>query len=237
MKIRNCILALAIILLLLACVSYPYKQIKVPTPTWPSVPTELTDRSWVTDQPCKPPCWYGMVVGETMMSQAFESVEAIELIQPEPAREYPVGYFDIDKNEYAGDGRGFMFKCVQPAAWECVGLEFVNETLIGIRMFPNYKINFGEVVKTIGPPDYIRNHVHGGPEKATGCTIEMIWVERQLLVGTMEWYEDSGRELCKLFYESGRRPYPDLIVDMVQITNSDFINRVEKVDWTGFANP
>jgi hypothetical protein len=205
------------------------------TPTIPIVPIEMTDQSWLTDQPCKSPCWYQMQVGETTKEESMELLKKNRFINPTPIREYHIGTFDTVEDQKP-ENKGIVFNCVQPDGWECAYLEFVSNNLYSIQLNLPYKISFEEVVKKIGFPDYLDVMQNGGPEKTNGCGIRMIWVNRQLIVESFEWGSDSGRDLCYLFYKNGRKPYPNLIVDNIKIIRNEDIRKFEQYKWNGFEN-
>jgi len=236
MKSNNCILMLiALSVLVNAC--YPAGQAKQPTPIRPSVPVDLTDRSWLTDQPCKAPCWYGMVVGKTTRPEALEFVKSISFLRSEPVREYSFGYVEKNSNDLTTEGKGLVFWCVQPEGWECVYLDFFNDVLVGIRSLITYEISLDQVVKSIGPPDHLYRYVNGGPEKTIACTVGLIWLERRLTVDVFEVREGSGRDLCKEYNQNHNKPYPNLLVDEIHIYTLDEINKLEKDTWSGFVTP
>lgn len=226
---------LFIILGFVLCSCYPNSTSNRKAPTIPVVPIEMTDQSWLTDEPCKSPCWYQMHVGKTSRQEALELIKKLEFINPDPIREYHIGTFDTIEDQKP-ENKGIVFNCVQPQDRECTYLEFIGNYLSQVQVNLNFEISFKEIVERIGPPDYLDTIQNGGPEKTIGCGIRMVWVDRQLIAESFEWEIDSRRDLCYEFIQNGKKPYQDLIVDNITIVGNEDISKFEQYKWNGFIN-
>lgn len=217
------------------CSCYPNSTPSRNPPTIPIVPIEITDQSWLTDEPCKSPCWYQMQVGKTTRQEAMEIIKTIEFIKPDQIREYHIGTFDTIEDQKP-ENKGIVFNCVKPEGRECAYLEFIGNYLYQIQVNLNFAISFEEIVERIGPPDYLDIIQNGGPEKTIGCGIRMVWVGRQLVTESFEWVTDSDRDLCYEFIQNGNKPYQDLIVNNITIVRNEDISMFEQYKWNGFKN-
>ncbi|MBN1536589.1 MAG: hypothetical protein JW908_07655 [Anaerolineales bacterium] len=152
-----------------------------PSPT-PTLSPELMDRSWLTDQPCRAPCWYDLTLGSTSKSVAQEKVLQLPFISSQKVTEKPLGIS--------------TYYCKQPIQHICTILYFYEDRLDAIGLAPNFNINLQEVVDTINPPDFL-SFRSITPDKMFGrdCQIELFWVDRQMVI---RYFNYRDNDMCKI---------------------------------------
>jgi hypothetical protein len=203
-----------------------------PTPT---LSPELMDRSWLTDQPCRGPCWYGLTLGASQMSDAREIVRQLSFVDINTIEETDSTYFDPIKESFIG-ANVINYKCKTPKEI-CTSLYFVNNKLVEIYISPNFQIGLEDIINIIGPPDFLSFRPIT-PDKMFGrdCQIELYWVERQM---TIRYYNYDNNNMCKVIKNSGNRPSPKLPIQEVWYLMPEYFmdRKVEDgyYPWTGFA--
>lgn len=129
-----------------------------------------TDRSFLTDQPCAAPCWYGIVPGESSKAEVVETLNSLPFVDERSIKEY-LPFLDGDGHEQVD----MIFNCVSPLNRYCGGALFVDDQLIEINLHVGYALNIETVVTKLGPPTmfYYREY---HPEVG-GCTAILAWPE------------------------------------------------------------
>jgi len=166
------------------------------TTTTPSF--EFEDRSWLTGQPCRAPCWYGLTPGTTDMSTAQKFVNRIPF---------------IDSNRILVKGNSLFLYCKQPEKELCTNLYFKNNKLVKIWMNIKFPVTLAETVDNIGTPDYL-SYKPITPNKTPpdDCFLELFWVSRQM---TVRYYDHHSNHMCQEIKNARKKPSPDLPVHEV----------------------
>jgi hypothetical protein len=191
----------------------------------------LVDQSWLlNDKHCSAPCWKGLAPGISTQAESLSLVTALSFIG--------------DKEELDNFPGYVIFRCKMPSAKNCLEMQFENDLLISLRLYPNYQVTFEEVVAALGPPDsfyYSRRDV-----ERKGCTLSVLWISRQIDVGYGDRSSLFGDDLCDLIWrENGKLP-KGLLVSQVHYMTSNQINGVIEIVrqpetgqnytlWNGFA--
>ena len=225
------VLFIMLILLTVSCRATPPTVGPTYTPL-PTVPINLTDRSWLTDQPCRAPCWYSLKIGTTSITDAQKMVIELPFIDPNSVKNTPATFWDPISDEGL-DSRFLSYSCKQPNSMVCSSLQFVQNKLIEIRLYPNYQITLKEVVDSIGPPDYVE--ATAMTPEIVDCMVRLYWWDRQMTISYRERKENTGRDLCQMYKDAGHKPLPNLNAEDVWIVSPDFLSWLGKHDpWTGF---
>lgn len=206
-----------------------------PSPT-PTLSPEFMDRSWLTDQPCRAPCWYGLTLGVSKISDAGEIVSQLSFIDINNVEETNEAYFDpISEDVFKADV--LLYHCEKPKDSICSQLSFVNDKLVSIISNLNYKITLSEVVQKIGEPDFFAFSpiVHDFTFRSD-CQIYLYWVDRQMKIG----YLHSGDDImCDIIIENEFKPSPNLPIYFIGYFMPEFFSdlNVDKgcFPWVGFA--
>jgi hypothetical protein len=215
--------------------SFPLRQ-QTMTPV-PTIPVNLTDRSWWQDQPCRTPCWYGLKLGETTPADARQVIDQLPFLDPASEHASNGGYWDYAKKiNFGADLVTYEYK--QPNNMICIVLTFVENKLVRIDLGPNYPITFKELVEKIGPPDKVG--ARSVAPEIIDCDIVLTWVDRQISAFYYERKEDSGRNLCRIVRDAGMKPFADLQIHDVIIELPEQLQGEMKGNgdqpWSGFNN-
>lgn len=237
MKINNSslcifssIFALTLILFLAACQAniFGYE----PTITPMSIPVDLQDRSWLTGDPCSPPCWYGLLLDVSTEEEVVSVLESLPFVSSKYVKKNSVGYGDALTDELYNAIRLQAKKINNINIHITVGKGVLKQIDFGL----NYKITIGEVVEQIGVPDVVgmtpdfdRNF----------CYVEFYWLEKQLVI--LSRISDSGwKEKCMAIGGPEGNP----IDSNSSITNVRLIyqnwltammERIDAPPWPGFS--
>jgi hypothetical protein len=206
-----------------------------PTPTAIQDPTFI-DRSWLTGDPCLPPCWNGMEFGKTTFEEASRLVRSLPFIDPHSIDERESNYVFFPYPTPAVPGKRINLYCRQPENELCARLWFVEDVLVDIFLFPNYHITFLEAVDQLGEPDFLDVN----PLSPDRCHVSIIWVEYQMRIAYVEFYKNDNRRLCQLVSDSEYKIPKDLSVWSVSIWAKErFIDLDHWTinPWKGFIDP
>lgn len=201
----------------------------------PTLPPDLVDMSWLTGEPCNPPCWYGLSVGDTGKEKALDLIDEIPSLQPNQIEEYESQYWDPE-DEDVKTSELISIPCMLPRDSICSQLEFVDGLLVRIVLFPNFSVTFDMVVDKIGEPDYVTARPIY-PEIGN-CEVRLIWIERHLMTTYFETQESSGRDLCRQISIEAQRVPARLPVISVVIESAKILDLLpidgEDFPWAGF---
>jgi hypothetical protein len=201
------------------------------TSTHTQIPLELQDRSWLTGDPCAPPCWYGLEVDGSREEEVIAVFEALPFVDPTSIETYVIGFSDPLTGDHYTATRIKISVIGNSTISATVGRGVLKRILFGL----NYQITIGEIVDQIGLPDVIRVIPDSNEEF---CDASIYWLDKQLVVS----YKISGpnwREEYKAIYD-GSRVERDILISFVAIIDSSWIEammeRGEAVPWPGFSD-
>jgi hypothetical protein len=149
-------------------------------PTDPNV-----DRSFLTGQPCKAPCWYGLRLGESTLDDIRTALPSLPFVDNSQIYEQPTG--DFGPNE-----RLFLVHCTYSKAAEfCATLTTSEEgKLRKIITVVAYELTLQTAIEKLGDPKFYT--VTPLPNKDV-CYVEIYWPEKNIVVSI----NDSPRKrLC-----------------------------------------
>jgi hypothetical protein len=157
----------------------------------PTLETSLMDQSVLTNKPCSAPCWYGLELGKSTKAEALAILPTLSFLDPNTIEE------DVyDGYAYWGPDTNAKLQATLISAecrthqGQCVRLIIVDNTLMGIWLFPNYNLALGDVVDHLGPPEFVRAFLS---QNGTTCTLVLTWEKRQIM---MEYDDLQGESLC-----------------------------------------
>jgi hypothetical protein len=197
----------------------------LPTAT---IDNTLIDKSWLTDEPCKAPCWYGLEIGKTTQSEAKILITKLSFIQSANIKEQKS--YGKNKSDILLD---YYLPC-KNVNHSCSIITFRNDILVSIYLIPNYEITIGEVVDELGDPDL----TDIGPVVPNGCIADLIWIQRQMVI---RLYENSDASLFKknmydTLKEAEYKPSQILLVESIIFKIPEDITPIFKFrNWEGFT--
>lgn len=195
------------------------------------------DIDWIEDSSCTTACWQGLQPGISSKTEALEQVIQLPFLSQDFNRiDYTLWDFSTDL-PLPGELYGFPYQEPDGSGMGGVGLVFANDVLFEISFSPDQKITLGEIVNSMGAPDYF-SYKPANPH-VLDCLVSLFWIERQVKVTS---YEKSkfGRNLCEEIKKQQNRPPATLPVRDFFLT--DLYRFEEDVvygthfPWTGFAD-
>lgn len=186
------------------------------------------DRSFLTREPCAPPCWYNIEPGMKAEKEMISDILlGLPFIQDDSVRVYDVYYPWIDEVDQIEIG----YQCIGHQGEFCGGILLANRMVASIWMRVHYPISFNQVVDDLGKPDYYS--CFELPGESPGRDISLYWTKRGIIASNFE------RQSCSnLKVQDGVNP--DLGVTSLEyvITKKfDYLRDQDGLlDWSGFDN-
>lgn len=169
----------------------------------------LIDRSWLEDLPCSPPCWYGLVPGQSSQSDLFRVVAELPFIDQENIVQKAITFRGEEEQWLTGNGVWINYK--EPSSMTASYFQFSNNVLYDIRIMPNYYINIETIVQKLGEPDYFY-YARINPE-GKGCEVTFIWTSKLMALSHRDKEKNIfKKDICDLIQDSNQRVPGDLLI-------------------------
>jgi hypothetical protein len=198
-------------------------------------PTPI-DRSFLTDEPCAAPCWYGLTPGKSKTADVQRVLAELPFVDQAAITQYGSGV--------TGGSIEISFQCRKDKErrdWIIIQGGIVQKIALSLQ----YSLTFGEVVEKLGPPDYVWVSNWGD---TTGYIVDLYYVQQGIVVGRLKeradryinWSDGSvvlaeEMEAASLIYSS---PSPSLRDDLAsQGIPSDEVEQLLKriPPWPGWG--
>ena len=207
------------------------EDVSINRPTTTPLPNHIQDRSWLTGDPCSPPCWYGLHLDESTEQDVLEVIETLPFIDSDEVSISNSGFTNLMTEEY------FLSTDIRAPkiGHSFIRLRIGEGVLFHIKFSLNYTISIGEVVDEIGAPDELRINPDYNTEY---CDVELYWLPQQLIV-TTRLNDDDWEEKCGEI--GNNNPLErDLTVDYVELIHRDWLtatfNGDDGYNWPGFSD-
>jgi hypothetical protein len=207
----------------------------------PVVNPNLIDRSFLTDQPCQSPCWYGLQPGVSTEDEVFATVRNLTFVKQD---QILTSSYKFDRNL-----PGFLTtlyykeadKSIKDESGPSLGNFIISDhTLVQIELWPYFKLSFKQAAEKLGDPDYFAIVPQYGPDGGRECRVFMLWKKGIKVahydkpelffqkdtcdkVPSVDGHLPSSLSIDKIYYES------NLAVEAE-------MNLYEFQKWNGFAN-
>lgn len=207
--------------------------------TFPSVPSDLTDQSILTNNPCTAPCWNNLIPDKSSTQEVLEFLTNIKFIDSENIIIRASNWWADSKDKDPIPAILIRGLCVQPAQTVCVEILVVKDKVKEISIYPNYKLTFEEVVGNWGNPDYMLSNPWGA--ECLGCTVRLSWSQFSAEVTSNDRRCVEGGNICKTIYDGGKIPH-GFVIDEITYSGAtppyvEEYNKDSRMPWTGFENP
>lgn len=224
----SAILALTLNITLVACRADIFGN--KPTITPELIPVDLQDRSWLTGDPCSPPCWYGLDLDVSTEEEIIAVLESLPFVDTTDVEKSIIGYGDALTEEHYNATLLQAKKINNINIRIKVGKGVLKQIDFGL----NYKITIGEVVEQTGVPDVVRIL----PDFNTNfCYVEFYWLEKQLVISSRISGAD-WKEKC-MSIEDGNTINRNSSITHVRLIYQNWLtammDREEAVPWPGFS--
>jgi hypothetical protein len=188
----------------------------------------LADHSFLTNQPCAAPCWYGIKLGDTSKDSVRTTLKKLPFVDSASIQETQQIWLN-DPNAIEID-----YNCLHPLDKECGGIQFASGEIKLIWTTVGYDLTFKQVVDVLGPPEY----VDYGPDhpETYGCLIDLTWPKKSIGVHIHDLNSDAH---CKMIAD-GNGVAPDIKVETISYSSFEVFRSKSggcciHATWPGFA--
>ena len=214
---------LILVLSISAC-SYNKSENNIPSTP---VPINLQDRSWLTGEPCSPPCWYGLYVDHSEEEEVLEVLKTLPFIMADKMATSEAGGGNYLTGEYYTTTK-FQAPIIGDKS---VVLKIGEGVLVNVWFSLNYDILLDEVVKEIDAPDVVNIY----PVRETDfCDFEFFWLEKQLILSTRLAGKNCENTWSEIAH--GSPISYSFVIDSVEIIYQDWLTAFLK-DNRGYPWP
>jgi hypothetical protein len=135
----------------------------------------LTDRSFITSQPCAAPCWYGLEPDKSTREEVYATLHQLPFVDPASITEWATTW----QNDEQAIGVGWS--CLPKKKDSCGGGVTLSENkLKRLSLSVDYTLTFSDTVEKLGVP----SHVFYVDAFWNGeCYIQMFWFSQGISVG------------------------------------------------------
>jgi hypothetical protein len=136
------------------------------------------DTSFLTNQPCAPPCWHGIKLNESTKGDVYQILEQLPFIQEGSVREIGGVWKDDDQ------ARVVVFRCLNAGNDRCGSILISENRVRQILFSVGYELTLESVVQNLGYPDYV-NYVPGSGH-IVSCTLSLYWEDDEIHIWNYE---------------------------------------------------
>lgn len=188
---------------------------------------KLIDKSFITEQPCTPPCWYGLKLNESKEEQIYAKLAELPFVDQTTIRTF-------DNYTVFGDpnGKFIFYRCVDINDDVCGSFQLAGGKLKDISSNVYYELSLQTVVDKLGTP----LNVNYGPQPphGDGCMLLFKWAAKNITVSTVT----SKVQVCEEI-QAGKAIDPKTRVSTISYTAaegfvSDPCKGLNCVPWPGF---
>lgn len=186
----------------------------------------LVDRSFITQEPCAAPCWYGLELEKSSEEDVYTVLENLPFVNYNSIKEWGTVWGD-DEN-----AKEIFYDCQHPRKKRCGGFILSNDRLKQLWVSVNYNLSFFDVVQILGPPNHISYVPRSG--EIAGCTLALYWPKKSIYIRSHQ------REGCPALdtLKKGVKIDSDTKVTYITYIDLETFNlgtRENEFLWPGFA--
>ena len=198
----------------------------------PSTDDALADHSFLTQQPCASPCWYGLEPDKSTSSEVYSALGKLPFIDSTSITTWGYIWLNDDSAQQIG------FSCSHPKDEECGGSAIISQDKLKRLDFSSpHELTFKKAVSILAQPDYM-DYRPLNPE-GTGCVITLIWSKKGVYLTSIDL---KNEEPCRKIRVTGHVD-PDIVVTQIYYVTRDVLAPGSKgyfansIPWAGFAQP
>jgi hypothetical protein len=109
----------------------------------------VADRSFLTGQPCKAPCWYNLELDKSTLVDVTQTLKELPFVDHNS--------MIVHNTVYTGNiiTTQINFNCFDPKGEPCGFIKVLDDKLKMVNIVIRYPLSMKTVVDQIGPPEYI----------------------------------------------------------------------------------
>jgi hypothetical protein len=207
--------------------------------SYKAVPENLTDQSILTDEPCKAPCWYNLIADKSSKQDALNVLTNLPFIDSTSIRTQNATWWGTTPEESL-PAILILANCIEPDV-ECVNILVLGDIVKYIKIYPNYKITFDEVVNHLGNPDNISTLPYG--IECLGCILIFNWSlpSMEISITRNDRRCKAGNEMCQAISNGGKIPIGLEVEEIAYIGSVPLYwqtySQEYEMPWPGFVEP
>jgi len=190
--------------------------------------SKLNDTSFLTEQPCKPPCWHDLKLNVSTLEQVEDKLAELPFIDQ--------GTIKIRKNANLfgfSDATMIYYNCMESKGKRCGYLLLSDGYLKVTAHRIQYHLPLQSVIDKLGEPSYVIYSPY--TSHGDGCMMDLDWPEMNIFTRSIT---ETNSRLCQQI-QSGEALDPNLGVNEVHyLVKEAFIpNHCKEyncVPWPGF---
>ncbi len=167
------------------------------------------DKTFITNDPCAPPCWYGLGPDKSTLEEFYVTLQKLDFIH-------------IDNTTENITTQHYHYSTILEVVFYCSYAEIPCGRAIffeGIlkELDPNiyYSLSFESTVNHLGAPDFISYGPYG--VEAGGCGLNLFWEGKGIVVNNLNVIDDAQ---CLALY-NGNGIDPNTMVEYISYVSSD----------------
>jgi hypothetical protein len=188
------------------------------------------DQSFLTNQPCASPCWYGLIPGEATKADVLETLKELPFIDYSSIREYGT-VWNLDNA-----AESIRFGCSHPKKEGCGAALISDDQLKVLWLNVNFRLDIEMVVNKLGPSSYVDYGVYA-PEVG-GCIVSFSWPKLNIEASNLD---TRNNRLCSIIQNQHNIPRKIEIQSMSYAVDEAFSPEpggcCQRIEWPGFEKP
>lgn len=186
------------------------------------------DRSFVTGQPCLPPCWHGLELDKSSKIDVQDTLKRLPFVDQSSVREQSTVWLD-------SEAEVVIYSCLFQRDEDCGSVLLVEDRVKEITTVVRYDLTFEDVIIKLGSPEYVEYssyHPEGG-----GCIISLFWPNSKIIV---EFIDTDSDESCRSLNEDGLVPRGLQVTDLLYVSSDGILPEsgdcCSRIQWSGFKD-
>jgi len=189
----------------------------------------ILDRSFLTGDPCSPPCWHEITVNESTYEDVYQILPSLPFVDPETIREWNRSWLNDD------EAIEIHYKCKTFNDDSCGGITLSKGLVKRIWFSVGDYATLDVVINRFGPPSYIEYGSWG--VEIPGCDIGFVWTDLGI---SATYLNTRDTKVCDSLRE-GRALSSDLSITSMAYSSQEVFpyepgDCCTRIEWPGFEN-
>jgi hypothetical protein len=191
---------------------------------------DILDKSFLTGDPCSPPCWHGIIVNESTNEDVYQILPELPFVDPETIREWNRSWHNDDESIE------IHYKCMTIGNDSCGGITLSEGLVKRIRFSVGDYATLDAVINRFGSPTFIEYGMWGA--EMPGCLIDLEWTDLGI---SASYLNKKESKLCDGLQEGRGLPSNLSITSIAYFSKEAFPSELggccDRIKWPGFENP
>lgn len=184
------------------------------------------DQSFLLDEPCAAPCWYGLEPGISTEEDILTTLAELPFVDSEAIKKYGTVWQEDDS------ATSILFGCIHPKITDCGEALISGGKLRRLRLPPPNSLTFDSVVSKHGPPDYVSY----GVLFPADCVVFLDWPDHGISVSNVN---TKRKNLCQTLPKGQKIPAKTKVTEIYYFEGVTLDNQFNNsgsnmIEWPGF---